>query len=261
MADEKGLTFFNEVGNQMAMSPEAQAEVDAFAAKGIGEEAKGLPITLPRLTIVHTGVAQFRNETDGDMYKSFNGVIVHVEQQRVWWKNKFGSAPKGEKTLPECFSRDLDAPDRDSKEPQSPKCGTCKQAQWGTDIKPDGTPGKGQACKENRRLFVMIEGHSAPYWIPIPPSSLKSLGAYFLLLRDKKLGRPQEVVTRFALKNVDNADGIKYSELELSFVGKLPPGFVYLAIQEKKEIEQMVKTAAPLSKEEFEGKPASESAA
>jgi len=256
MADpkDKELGFFNDIARDIEVSPEAKAELAKFKDEKSGEESAGLPIVYPKVEILHQGTAAFRLVDSDEIMKNFKAVIIHVEPQRAFWTKSIGEAGSEGGTPPDCWSRDGIAPDQTAQLPQNEKCGPCEKNQWGSDVKKDGTMGRGKACKEIRRLFIMIEGHMAPYWMPTPPTSLRALAQYFAILRDKGVKRPQEVVTNFRAKTVENNDGIAYSELALEMVGKLPENVLANVILTKRAIEEMLTRAAPITKEEYEGK-------
>jgi len=75
-----------------------------------------------------------------------------------------GAYVEGQGSSPCCFAfqdDDLDAPMRphsESLKPQHDICATCPKNAYGSAIKADGTPGKGKACKDGRRLIVMGAG-------------------------------------------------------------------------------------------------------
>lgn len=60
---------------------------------------------------------------------------------------------------PDCFAfaeneEDL-VPSANVREPRNATCAGCRMLEWGTGKKSDGSPSRGKACKETRRLIVM----------------------------------------------------------------------------------------------------------
>lgn len=247
------MTFFDQTaGDFVELSPEDKKKVEEFKKQGMAEETRGLPLVLPRVNMLHQGSAMFQLEADGTPVKAFNAVIVHVEPQRAWWRYRYGTPEsKSGDGFPDCYSRDLYKPDVGSRQKQFDNCGQCPNDKFGSDVLPDGTQGRGKACKEVRRLFFIMEGHVAPHWMAIPPTSLKALRSYFTLLKDKKVERPQLAITNFALKTAENAGGVEYSELTLSFVKELPAPWIPMIMASKQEIERLLTTAAPISQGEY----------
>lgn len=105
------------------------------------------------------------------------GMVVLKSKEcfdKVWYATKF--TPGQEPQAPDCFSRDGVVPDPSSPLPQHTACAGCPQNQFGTSTNPDGTPGKGKACGDNRILAVFA--NSGVYQFKIPPASLKNFASY-----------------------------------------------------------------------------------
>ena len=195
-----------------------QGKDDVFS---VSDNMEGVTPKIPKLEMSKDGVFLF---PDGEIVKSFKGVILHHHGARAWWENSevTGSAP-------DCFSNDgsLAEPGKD-KCPLSPQlraanlekyktelvCGTCPMNEWGS--RSDGKPGK--ACKEMHIMFVLaVEkdlASAVPYRLSLPPSSLKDKDAYFTMLTGKDIPFPT-VITQFGLNKVTNSDGQPYAEIVL----------------------------------------------
>ncbi len=256
MADEKPeggeMSFFNQIDAELpVLSEEQEKAVAELREGGMAEESKGLPLTYPKIKIMHDDFKSFQFVSSGDVVKEFKAIIVCVEAGRVYWSTPMGQGEAG--AMPDCFSRDLYSPDPAIKEPQSKGCSSCPQNQWASDLKPDGTVGKGKACKEIRRIFVIPSGHLSPHRISIPPSSLRALGAYFVTVRDNKYKAVQEVVTTFKLITKDNKEGVSYSELALELGDRVPDKWLAMVADWKKKVEETLVTAAPVDREEYGG--------
>jgi hypothetical protein len=267
MADElikakQDVGFFDAVSKDLApISEEEKKALAEFRKEGVKEEAKGLPMVAPQIEILHQGACAFKfveASDDDQLQKSFEAILLHVEPQRAWWKTSIGEKKDGgDKSttgqMPDCWSRDLVVPDPQSAEKQSERCDTCKFNEFGSDRK----NGRGKDCKEVRRLFVMPVGKLDPHVINTPPSSLKSLKKYFTFLQEKGLGRPQFVLTKFSLKTVPNKDGVDYSELQLTYVKALPENVAFMAMTSKKALEEMLRSARPITSAEYAPEPGS----
>jgi hypothetical protein len=252
-AKDKELAFFNAFGEGKSLTQADQAKLDAFEKEGMKQERFGLPLSYPVLKIVHQGNASFAYPEESGLppVREFVGVIVHIDPARVWWKKSFSESGGG--AMPDCFSRDLLRPDPACEDPVSKTCAACPNNQWGSDVKPDGSLGKGKACRETRRVFVIPSGHVVPYVMLLTPSNLKPLSKYLTSLGDAKVARPQMVATKFKSMNVPNADGVKYTEVAFEMVGKLSPASVLEILGFKQMIEGSVANAAPVTKEEVHG--------
>jgi len=254
--DSKELTFFNEIGGDVSpLSEEQKRAVAEFKNEGMGQEAKGLPITYPRVDILHQGTVQYKFRDSDTVVKQFAAVILHIEASKVWWPTKFG-AGKDSGGFPKCFSRDLFTPDPNSEMKQSDSCAKCPNNAYGSDVREDGSSGRGKSCKEVRRIFFIPAGHLSAHWMAVPPSSLRGLGTYLNRIADAGVKRPQEIVTVFKLKGTSNQDGISYSELLLEPGPKVPDNVLFMMLGQRESILKMIEVAAPMTEEEYKGKDA-----
>lgn len=253
MSDELPATsgeqdFFQKLGSGLpALTEDEKKSLAEFEGEGMREESYGLKLEYPRVEILHAGAKMFKFKVEEKNFESFKAVIVHVEPGRVWWPWKFGEAPAGEEDgWPHCFSRDLITPDAQSKKPQSDKCSSCPQNEFGSD-------GRAKACKEIRRMFFIPEERLLPHWMAIPPSSLRALSRYLSGLVNKGVKRPQMVVTNFSLVNATNKDDISYSELSLTMGARVPESFLLQVKNFKEQIAGTLTSAAPVSRSEYAG--------
>ncbi len=93
----------------------------------------------------------------------------------------------------------------------------CPLNAFGTARKPDGSRGRGKACKEAKLLFLLREGCRLPDVVSVPASGLKALRQYQL-----KLGLPYwSVLTSLALEKARNRDGVVYATIRPSARGVL----------------------------------------
>lgn len=255
MGDDKQkqeMTFFDSVAGDLSdVSAEDKALLESFKKEGMKEEMKGLPITAPRVDILHAGANAFKfceAPEEEQIKKSFSGIIIHVDPQRAYWKKEPGDGGTGQ--MPDCYSRDLVKPDAGGAEVQSPDCASCPWNQFGSD--PKG--GRGKACKEVRRVFFLPEGKLDAHVMNVPPTSLKSLKTYFTFLAEHKIPRPQMAITKFSAKAAENKDGTDYTELQLTYQKPVDERLLLLVLQMKKGIEEMTRAAAPISRDEFHNK-------
>ncbi len=52
-------------------------------------------------------------------------------------------------------------------------CSSCPYNEWGSAIDEAGNRRKGKACKEQRRIFMMVPGYHLPVVLTLPPTSIK----------------------------------------------------------------------------------------
>ena len=170
------------------------------------ENMEGVEARLPQIGIIHQ--AQLFEMPDGEKTPTIRGIILDINRVNAFWEESFDTSGGG--TPPDCYSMDGIKPDPFSEKMQDPSCHACAMNKFGSD-------GRGKACKNMKRLHMMIAGDMLPYRITIPPSNLKAVDLYVSLLTSK--GIPYQLIeTELSLKKVTNKDGIAYSELEFSKV-------------------------------------------
>lgn len=154
-----------------------------------------------------------------DDMTAVSGIIVAWKNVRAYYATSFDDAPN---SPPTCSSDDAvtghgfpfhkgaDEPDG---EPITLKCAACPNAQWGSSDK-----GNGQACGQNRLLFMLTPGDMLPIIVKLPPTSLKAASSYFLGLTRK--GKPfYAVQTSITLEKTKNDANVPYSEARFHRVG------------------------------------------
>lgn len=96
-------------------------------------------------------------------------------------------------------------------------CEACPLAQFGS-----GKDGRGQACRQNRLLFLLTQDSALPMVIKVPPSSLRLVQGFFLKLSGRAIP-PWGAVLGFGLRKTQGGAGIEYAEIVPEFVAKLDP--------------------------------------
>ena len=136
-------------------------------------------------------------------YKELSGIILAWTDGRVYYRVPFGERGK-QRTPPDCSSKDGFYGVGDP----GGECRDCPMAEWGSD--PKG--GRGQACKQVRRLLFLRADHILPDMITIPPTSRKGADEYFRRLADYRLPH-WSLITNLRLERVANADGIDFARV------------------------------------------------
>lgn len=94
-----------------------------------------------------------------------------------------GTFVEGGENVPICYSSDGETPDAGCDSPQCATCTACPHNVFGTAKKQDGSPSKGKACGDSKKLYVVAPGLNAQnggmggvdgpiYEMSIPPTSL-----------------------------------------------------------------------------------------
>jgi hypothetical protein len=153
-----------------------------------------------------------------DAAKEIEGVIVHHNQARAYWRQSFEESGGG--TPPDCSSRDgydgIGDPGGD--------CAKCPFAQFGSGNEETNS----QACKQMTIVYMMRPDSILPMAVALPPTSIKPARAYLLRLASRGI-RPHEVVTRIKLESAQSGSGIKYSKASFEMAGRV----------DKKDAEKM----------------------
>lgn len=157
------------------------------------------------------GIAWCYEDLEGEQIsKDITGMIIHFQDLRCYWEAEFN----GENQPPDCASVDCVTGQGNP----GGLCSSCPFSQFGT-----GKNESGQACKQIRRLFVLMQGSMLPVRIDIPPTSLKPMKKYFMGLISKGI-RFYGAVTRLTLVKDKNGDGVEFSRIVPQFVEKLDKG-------------------------------------
>ncbi len=155
---------------------------------------------------------------DGAAVPVIEGIIIFSKIVRAYWAKAYG-ADAGANNPPDCVSENsqvgVGSPGGD--------CDTCPFSQYGTARGPNGEEKRSQACKQVRPLFMLLPDSVLPVIVNVPPSSLKVVRSF--MLGAMNAGRHySEIITRLALVQEKNKDGILYSRIQPSAVRPLEPG-------------------------------------
>ena len=174
------------------------------------EEMEGLTPSFERIKIPAGGATTFEmpgeNADDPETVKEFSAVILYQHPIYAYYKDKYtgGSNP------PDCGSFDGNYGEGNP----GGNCKTCPFNQFGS-----GENGA-KACKNRRRIYLLIEGESFPMILSLPTGSLKDFTRY-LMRQLSKGNKPNMVVTKFSLKKATNSNGIAFSQAQFAFERKL----------------------------------------
>ena len=114
-------------------------------------------------------------------------------------------------------------------------CASCVLAQWGSG------KNNSQQCSERRHVLLLMEGSALPYFLNVPPSSLKSLKQYLYGLAGEARRYWQET-TRISLEKTKNATGIEYSRCVFQGAGPLAADASAVAATYRDNLKGMLAT-------------------
>ena len=107
--------------------------------------------------------------------------------------------------------------------------------QYGSDDNPNGT-GKGKACKNMRRIYLMMNGDPNFYLLTVPPTSIKDVNKQ--LTKIITGGTPYTgLIVSFKLEKAKNAKGVEYSKVTVEKKGLLPPAVSATAKEMRRQIK------------------------
>lgn len=198
-----------------ALVTTTEFEVPALAnmAGAFEEEMDGLQISFDRVKIPSGGGLAFEVPGDDpdspDMVKELVGVIVDHHPINVYYRESY----TGGNEQPDCASDDGKVGDGDP----GGDCSKCPLNQWGSD--PDG--GRGKACQNKRRVYILREGDLFPVLLSLPATSLKAFADFMAKRVLGKGRRSYEVLTRVTLKKATSGGGITYSQAQFAVAGTL----------------------------------------
>lgn len=198
---------------EVAVSAGAGQLMDAGLAAmfDVKDNMEGVTPEFPGIKIIHQG--QMFEMPDGTKVEDFSGIIIDIARANAWWSESFDSSGGG--TPPDCFSMDGILPSHDSEDMQAEDCAVCPQNKYGSA---DDGEGKGKACKNMKRLFILVPGETFPFKLTAPPTNLKPIDRYVTQLSSKNA--PYQLIrTTFGLVKQKNKDGIEYSELTFDAAG------------------------------------------
>ncbi len=192
----------------------------------MGDQMEGVEAQLPQIKIKHQ--AEMFEFPDGTKEETFRGIILDMNRTNAYWPESFDDTGGG--VPPACSSLNGVMPEAGAEEIQSScnSCLDCPHNKYGSGKK------GGKACKNMKRIHILLQGSMMPYRLTAPPSNLKAVDLYVSLLTST--GTPyQLIMTEFSLRSAQNKDGIGYSELHMENVGPSVK-----SIEEAQELKHLV---------------------
>lgn len=184
----------------------------ADMSAAFAEEMDGLEISFDRVKIPSGGGLAF--EVPGDdpdspeMEKELVGVIIDHHPINVY----YAAAYSGGNAPPDCASEDgkfgVGTP--------GGNCATCPLNQWGS-----AGDGRGKACQNKRRIYLLRDGDLFPVLLTLPSTSIRNFSDYVAKRVLSKGYRSYEVLTKITLKRATSATGISYSQAQFALAGRL----------------------------------------
>lgn len=178
------------------------------------QNMEGVDLKFDRIKIPSSGSTTWEvPDEDGNMTetKEIIGIVIDHHPVNAYWKEKF----TGENNPPDCSAMDAHTGTM-TMDSKPMLCSTCPMNQFGSD--PEG--GKGKACKNLQRVYLIRSGEVFPLLLALPPSSLENFRTYARRLTGK-MKAFTSVVTRITLEKDKSDGGIIYSKAVFSRVDNL----------------------------------------
>ena len=188
---------------------------------------------------------QGEEETDVEYMKEIKAVVVFTHRVNGFWAGAYGDDDQNK--APVCSSIDGKTGVRiDSGEVIS--CETCPLNQFGSATDQKGEPGKGKACKNMRRLYLMMDNDPNFYLLTVPPTSIKDVNKQ--LAKIMAGGTPYTgLVLKLTLEKTKNAAGVEYSKVVISKAGLLSTAVSAAAKEMRRQIKEQYPSMAITSED------------
>lgn len=196
-------------------------------------------IDCKKIKVMNGGAGMFAIETDdekkSERVPEIEGVMIFTHRSNGYWSQEFGT---GENQAPDCMSMDgkqgVVFETGEIKE-----CERCPYNQYGTDKQ-----GRGKACKNTRRIYLMISGKQEPYLLSVPPTSMKDVNKQLSRIMGRTKTPYTRMVLKFSLENVTSKVGMEYSKIVVEQVGLLPQEIFVKTAKLRTELKEQYKNIA-----------------
>lgn len=174
-------------------------------------------------------------EGEEEYLKEIDGVVIFTHRLNGYWPNAFGTSNNPEDKIPVCSSMDGKS-GLNTQTGALEECERCPLNAYGSDVK----GGKGKACKNMRRIYIMRDGNPNFYMLTVPPTSIKEVNKTLNRILAKGIPYTGLLLT-FKLAKATNANGIDYSTVTIEKKGILPPETAAAAREMRRQIKSRYK--------------------
>jgi hypothetical protein len=108
---------------------------------------------------------------NGEFVREITGHLLFWHEANTFWKDPFGKGD-GFPTCMSCDGRKPQPADFDGYKVQSPTCDSCPQNQFGSALTDKGEEGRGKACQNTIRLYLLLDGDLIPTAVKVTPMGL-----------------------------------------------------------------------------------------
>lgn len=183
---------------------------------------------------------QGEDEDDANPMKEIEGVIVFTHRLSAFWPGTYGG-DDGTK-VPVCSSMDGKT-GLNFSTGEVIDCEKCPYNQYGSATDQQGNQARGKACKNMRRLYILMNGDPNIYLLTVPPTSIRDVNRQLSKLTMS--GIPQiGTVVSLALEKAKNSNGVAYSKVVIRKKSLLPSAVVERAKLIREEIKAQYQSMA-----------------
>ena len=235
MANELTTVNFELVAGMEELDEELKAELeDEF-----NDLDPDTGIDCKKIKVMNGGAGMFTVETDdekkSEKTETIEGVMIFTHCSNGYWSQDYGTE---ENQAPDCMSMDgKQGVDFETGEVR--ECNRCKYNQYGTDKQ-----GRGKACKNTRRIYLMLSGKQEPYLLSVPPTSMRDVNKQLSRIMGRTKTPYTRMVLKFSLENVKSKVGMEYSKILVEQVGILPEEQFKITAKLRTELKEQYKNIA-----------------
>jgi hypothetical protein len=165
-----------------------------------------------------------------DVVKELDCVIVWAQDVRAYYRD--GIDESGGGSPPDCASPD----GRTGFGDPGGECAVCPFAAWGSA---EGES-RAQRCQQRKHTLILLNGGGVmPYFVSLPPTSLKAFRQYMFSLAGEGF-KYWRVSTRLTLEKTKNAASIDFSRVVPMFGKPIDPELVTYVDQYREMITEVV---------------------
>lgn len=220
------------------------------------QEQNAFDMIPTRIKIAPGGINNF--VTDGkEVLSEIVGIVAVSQKARGYWSGKgkevsspLCSSPDGvhgiyalsptRKQLQDAVSHRTVHPairlyDEQREFPDFFDCAACPLNQWGS-----ADEGNGKACKEMRRLVLLVNGWVAPALFTLPPTSIRIWDTFCSGLKNKRSAY-FAVRVKLSLSEAESNTGDPYSVLSVQLAGSLSQDEVQAVMDLRRQYAEYVR--------------------
>jgi hypothetical protein len=197
---------------------------------------------------------QGEDESDVEYIKEIQGVIVFTHRANGYWIGSYGDNDQNK--LPACSSMDGKT-GMWTASGEVRNCDTCSLNQYGSATNQAGESSRGKACKNMRRIYLMMSNDPNLYLLTVPPTSTKDVNRQISKILAGGVPYTGLIVT-LKLERAQNAAGVAYSKVVIAPSGLLSPETSAATLAVRRQIKEQYKNAS-LTLDDYTAAPAQQS--